>query len=140
MKLFKTLNIMILILMVLLLSTTSAFASSKNQMASNVNKSPVKVTNVVNKKVINVVKVNKAKTIMVKISNFAFNSSKIVINKGDTVIWTNMDSMAHTVTSKSFASGNLNMNATFKFTFNNPGTFDYVCSYHPSMTGTVIVK
>ena len=78
--------------------------------------------------------------IQVKITNFSFNPQVLNIHKGDTVMWTNMDSAPHTVASKDFKSATLNKNDTFKFTFNSTGSFDYVCSFHSEMTGKVIVK
>ncbi|TMI74540.1 hypothetical protein E6H11_02390, partial [Candidatus Bathyarchaeota archaeon] len=38
-----------------------------------------------------------------------------------------------------FDSGQMNYTATFKVTFSVDGTYNYVCSYHPWMHGTVIV-
>lgn len=81
-----------------------------------------------------------AKEIPVTISNFAFDPQTVTINKGDTIIWTNQDSMAHTATGKGFDSGNLDKGAVFKFTFNDTGSFNYVCSYHANMKGQIIVK
>ena len=48
----------------------------------------------------------------------------------------------HTVTSDEagiFDSGPLGGEATFSFTFLDPGTYAYHCSIHTSMTGTVQV-
>jgi plastocyanin len=147
MKKLKVLNILTLIIMVLFVTTVYASTSGTSLAKAKVDKVSVKTTAkpaktpmVKKNTTINTVKPKAAQTIQVKIVNFAFSPQKITINKGDTVIWTNMDSMAHTVTSKSFDSGNLPTNSTFKYTFNNSGTFDYVCSYHASMTGEVIVK
>jgi plastocyanin len=39
-----------------------------------------------------------------------------------------------------FDSGTINNGASFSFTFNNKGTFNYKCSIHPSMNGTIIVN
>jgi len=66
----------------------------------------------------------------------------VVIGMNNTVTWTNDDSMPHTVTSASslFDSGNMNPGDTFTYTFTTPGTYQYGCSYHPWMKGTVIVK
>jgi plastocyanin len=136
MKRIKLLNILTLILMVLFIVNTLVFASQKSMMKANFSK-PTQTKSAKPKMA---AKNKTAKTIMVKISGFAFNPKMITINKGDTVIWTNLDSMAHTVTSSSFDSGNMNMNATFKYTFNTSGTFNYVCTYHQKMTATVIVK
>ncbi|AGK97163.1 cupredoxin domain-containing protein [Clostridium pasteurianum] len=81
-----------------------------------------------------------SKIIQVKITNFSFDPQTLTIHKGDTVMWTNMDSAPHTVTGKDFKSATLNKNDTFKFTFNDTGNFDYVCSFHSEMTGNIIVK
>jgi len=60
----------------------------------------------------------------------------------NTVEWKNNDDTPHTVTAvdKSFDSGNLNAGDVFTHTFTTPGTYQYSCSYHPWMKGTVIVK
>ena len=78
----------------------------------------------------------------VGISNFAFSPTDITIKKGTTVTWTNNDSVAHTVKFESSdipESENLGNGQSFSFTFNNQGTFNYICGLHPSMHGTVTV-
>ena len=81
------------------------------------------------------------KTYNVTIQNFSFDQTALSVKKGDTVIWTNKDSAPHTVTGNSGgpSSGTLNTNATYSFTFTSAGTFNYHCSFHPSMVGTVTV-
>ncbi len=66
----------------------------------------------------------------------------VVIGVNNTVTWTNNDIAAHTVTSDTgaFNSGNIAAGATWSYTFTSAGTYGYHCSYHPWMTGTVIVK
>ncbi len=78
----------------------------------------------------------------VTISNYSFSPATLTVTAGTTVTWTNKDSAAHTVTSDDnvFTSSNLATNATYKYTFNNAGTFTYHCSIHASMKGTIIVK
>jgi plastocyanin len=65
----------------------------------------------------------------------------VVIGVNNTVTWINNDNVPHTVTSTSgeFDSGNLNSGAAFTYTFTKPGTYNYVCSYHSWMKGTVTV-
>lgn len=77
----------------------------------------------------------------VTIQGFAFNQSSLTIKKGDTIVWTNKDSVPHTVTGNAGgpSSGTLNQNQTYSFTFNSVGTFSYKCAPHPSMTGVVMV-
>lgn len=79
-----------------------------------------------------------ANTVVIK--DFAFSPSNLTVAKGMTVTWKNEDSMTHTVKSDSFASQDLATGDTFQFTFNSAGTFDYICSIHPSMKGTVTVQ
>lgn len=78
----------------------------------------------------------------VNISNFAFVPATLTIPTGSTVTWTNKDEEPHTVVSNdgsTFHSAGLGTNGTFSFTFKDAGTFDYVCSIHPMMHGTVVV-
>ena len=79
--------------------------------------------------------------INVEIKNFAFNPQNINIPKGTTVIWTNNDIFAHTVTSDTgiFDSGAISPGQTFEWAFNQSGTFDYHCSIHLFMRGEVTV-
>ena len=86
---------------------------------------------------------NTPSTSNVVIQNFAFNPSELTIKQGDTVIWTNKDSVPHTVTSDSgneLASSTLSNGATYSHTFNSAGTFDYHCSIHTMMKGKIIVQ
>lgn len=77
----------------------------------------------------------------VSIDNFAFAPTTLTVHRGDTVTWTNHDEEPHTVAAGdgSFRSPGMDSNATFSFTFTNPGSYDYICSIHPSMHGTVVV-
>ena len=64
---------------------------------------------------------------------------------GDTVVWTNSDSVAHTVTKTggpgpSFDSGTIPPGGTYSQTVKAPGRIDYVCTIHPNQTGTLTVK
>jgi plastocyanin len=79
---------------------------------------------------------------VIHIKNFAFVPATVTIHAGQTVRFVQDDETAHTVTAtdKSFDSGNLDQKATWKHTFDKEGTYTYVCTYHPSMVGKVIVK
>ena len=79
----------------------------------------------------------------IEISNFAFSPSSIAIKAGDTVIWTNMDSVGHTITSDSgneLQSEAVSNGETYSHTFENAGTYLYHCSIHTSMKGEIIVE
>lgn len=80
-------------------------------------------------------------TAQVAISNFSFNPAQLTIKKGTVVTWTNQDPMSHTVTSQGlFDSGPISSNSIYSFKFDNAGTFDYACTIHPSMKGTITVQ
>ncbi|MFA6383207.1 MAG: cupredoxin family copper-binding protein [Parcubacteria group bacterium] len=79
-------------------------------------------------------------TNMVNIQNFAFNLGTLTIKKGETVTWTNNDSVLHQIKSATFNSSQLSKGQTFSFTFDDAGTFDYSCAIHPSMMGKIIVE
>lgn len=78
-------------------------------------------------------------TLAVDIAGFAFDAAEIEIRAGDSVVWTNRDRVAHTVTGDGFDSGNLDQGQTFTFSFEEAGEYQYVCAYHPSMQGVVKV-
>jgi amicyanin len=77
----------------------------------------------------------------VSISNFKFNPATLTVPVGATVTWTNQDEEPHTVAGKdgSFHSPGMDTHGTYSFTFTAPGSYDYFCSIHPFMTGTVVV-
>lgn len=76
------------------------------------------------------------------IQNMAFTPSTITVAAGTTVIWTNKDPMDHNVTSDPalFASPSMSTGTTYSFNFANAGTYNYICTIHPTMKGTVIVN
>ncbi len=80
-------------------------------------------------------------TATVSLANDTFTSRAVTIAVGGTVIWTNNDGGAHTVTASdaSFDSGVMAGGATFQRPFTAAGTYPYVCDLHSNMTGTVIV-
>jgi len=78
----------------------------------------------------------------VSIANFAFAPGELTIAAGDTVTWSNDDGAPHGLAYKDGAPGaNLLLpGATFARTFDRPGSYDYLCSVHPYMSGKVIVR
>jgi plastocyanin len=79
----------------------------------------------------------------VTMKDIKFSPSEVTVKVGDTVTWTNDDSVGHDVTADSFKSGDpgaMQGGDTFEHTFDKAGTFDYVCSVHPGMEGAVTVR
>ena len=89
-------------------------------------------------------KVAEAKTVNVEIKDFSFQPASLKIKVGDTVVWTQRDSVKHTVTvvsgPETFDSGLLSAGETFSHTFTKPGTYEYKCTPHPGMRGKVVVE
>lgn len=79
-----------------------------------------------------------------------FKPSTLQIKKGETVVWLNNDTAAHTVTSGDpsdsnsvgaiFDSGLFMSGNTFTYTFEEVGKVDYFCIVHPWMKGSIIIK
>jgi amicyanin len=85
-------------------------------------------------------------TVNVEISNFAFNPASLTIKAGDTVVWTNKDSVKHLLTNAN-ATGTIGISSpalsngdTYSKTFDKAGTYAYMCQIHPSMKGVIIVE
>jgi len=79
----------------------------------------------------------------VSMEGIKFNPASVTVKAGDKVTWTNKDSVGHDVTGDNFKSGDsggLQNGDTFSHTFDKKGKFDYVCTVHPGMTGSVTVK
>jgi LPXTG-motif cell wall-anchored protein len=78
----------------------------------------------------------------VTISDFQFAPAQITINQGDTVTWTNDGPTAHSATAPdgSFDTGIFPAGQSRSHTFNDAGTFSYICTPHPNMHDTVVVQ
>jgi plastocyanin len=79
----------------------------------------------------------------VSMKDIKFNPGTVTIKAGGKVTWTNDDSVGHDVTGDDFESGSpggIEGGSTFSHTFKKAGTYNYVCSVHPGMKGTVKVS
>ncbi len=76
----------------------------------------------------------------ITISGFSFGDP-VEVAVGSTVRVVNADGTPHTWTAVdgSFDSGSLDEGEEFSFTFDEPGTYEFVCNFHPAMTSSVTV-
>lgn len=83
-----------------------------------------------------------AATRAVAIAGFEFSPASITINVGDRVTWTNADSVGHTATATkgAFDTGNIAEGESATVRFTHPGSYAYICTPHPTMTGTIRVR
>jgi plastocyanin len=81
-------------------------------------------------------------TVKVAIEGMKFSPASVTVKQGDTVVWTNNDIVAHTVTSSAgaFDSKVIPPGATFKYIARRKGDFGYVCTLHPPMAADVKVR
>jgi plastocyanin len=80
--------------------------------------------------------------VQISMKNIAFSPADVTIKVGQTVTWTNLDGAQHDVVANdgAFKSDLLDTGQTFSFTFPKAGVFNFYCSIHPQMKGTITVR
>jgi len=82
-----------------------------------------------------------AETHVVAIEGMAFPPATLTVKRGDTVTWRNQDLVPHTVTAKGrFDSGEIAAGRSWSWVATAPGTYEYVCAYHPGMRAAIVVQ
>lgn len=82
-----------------------------------------------------------SETTTVEMKDIAFLPPSITVPPGSTVTWINRDAVDHTITGEGhFDSARIAPGERFEFTFEVEGTYEYVCTIHPDMTGEVVVE
>ncbi len=78
----------------------------------------------------------------VTIEGFAFEAGNLEVPVGATVTWTNEDSAPHDATARDadWKTERLSTGESDTLTFDNPGSYDYYCSIHPSMKARLVVR
>ncbi|HJU81474.1 MAG TPA: cupredoxin domain-containing protein [Acidimicrobiia bacterium] len=84
--------------------------------------------------------------VMVTANDFSFSPATVTVSVGDSVTWTLAEG-AHTTSSGTAPDLDglwdqaLTADEPFTFTFEEAGTYEYFCRFHPDfMTGTVTVE
>jgi len=83
-----------------------------------------------------------------QIGQIYYDPTDVTVFAGTTVVWTNNDNAAHTITSGSleegisdeFDSALMPPGGIFEYTFDTAGTTDYFCIVHPWMIGSITVE
>jgi len=81
-------------------------------------------------------------TVRVSMQGLRFHPPAVTVKTGQTVEWTNDDSVDHNVTATSgatFHSRAFGQGGTYRFVANRAGTVKYVCTLHPGMVGAIRV-
>ena len=82
-----------------------------------------------------------SRTHVIEMRNFVFSPASLEVAVGDTVVWINRDAAPHTATDSAAAwgSGAVKAEGRWSRVVDAPGRFPYLCDYHPSMRGELIV-
>jgi plastocyanin len=79
----------------------------------------------------------------IKIVDFVYDPATATVRAGQKVSVPNADAAPHTITDggsgKAFDSGTIKGKATGSVTFDKPGTYSYICEFHPFMKGEITV-
>lgn len=80
-------------------------------------------------------------TRVVTIEGFTYEPASITVAAGDTIVWRNQDIVPHTATAgDGFDTGSIAPDQQGSWVATRAGKFDYECTFHPTMKGTVVVQ
>jgi plastocyanin len=75
----------------------------------------------------------------ITLKDLKFNPDEVTIKAGETVTWKWGENVLHNVSGDGFKSDN-ESKGTFEHTFTKAGTYNFQCTLHSGMNGTVEVK
>jgi plastocyanin len=82
-----------------------------------------------------------AGAVKIDIRDFKYVPETVAVRAGSRVTWVNDDMAPHTVTAAGvFDTGTLQKGDSKALTLSKPGSYAYVCEFHPFMKATVVVK
>jgi plastocyanin len=78
----------------------------------------------------------------VRMEGFGFQPATVHAAPGDTVVWVNRDMVPHTATATdgTFDSGSIPAGGSWSFVVGAVGRHAYLCTFHPTMKGEVVVE
>ncbi len=85
--------------------------------------------------------ISDASQITAEIRDFEFLPDDLTITAGSRVTWVNRDGAPHDATDEdgAWGTGTLGRDDSATVAFDEPGTFRYLCTIHPSMKATLTV-
>ena len=81
-----------------------------------------------------------AETVQVTVERLVYAPAAIEAKVGDEIEWINKDTLGHTATVKGGAEVLLPAKKSGRLLLQEPGSFDYICRYHPNMKGHITVR
>ena len=79
---------------------------------------------------------------VVEISAFRYQPQTVEARAGDTIVWINRDVVPHTATDRArgWDTGSMAAGAEGRVVVERPGSYAYVCAFHPNMAATLVVR
>ncbi len=78
--------------------------------------------------------------VTVEMRDFEFFPAKLTVNVGAEITWLNRDGVVHNAVADAFDSGTLKGGDSWSVVLDQPGTYPYVCTFHPGMEATLTVR
>jgi hypothetical protein len=76
----------------------------------------------------------------IQIVDACFTPTILHVRPGQTVTWVNTDPFVHNVTANGWGRyDDLNTGERFTAAFDEPGLYPFACTYHPGMSGVIVV-
>ncbi len=83
-----------------------------------------------------------APQVTLDISGYDFSPRDLTVQAGTAITWANRDSVPHDATDEAggWGTGTLKRGESATISFDSPGAYEYLCTIHPAMRGTVTVE
>ena len=77
---------------------------------------------------------------VIEMADLRFEPRELTVKRGETVTFRNVGEVTHNAKGKGFFSRVVEPGGSYRRKFSETGTFDYVCTFHPGMEGTLTVR
>jgi plastocyanin len=73
-------------------------------------------------------------------ADLRFEPRELTVARGTTVTFRNVGKVTHNAKGKTFFSRVVEAGGSYRHRFDQAGTFEYLCTFHPGMEGTLTVR
>lgn len=86
--------------------------------------------------------ISEQSSVTIEMTDYDFTPRNLSIRAGTRVTWINRGAIPHTATLRNggWDTGVLKQGESKTLTFDEPGTYQYLCTIHPNMQGTLTVR
>lgn len=136
----NTIVVLIVIILIIIAGFLGFVFFARNQQTSTTNIIQEQISTSTDDNLSTTSRATSTSEVYIAIKNSSFNPQRITVPEGTMVTWNNQDSIVHSVNfTDGPGSGDISRGESFSVIFSESGTFDYSCSNHPTMKGTVTV-